>query len=69
MLPNPANHNPAPAYLRALVSKTGLSQRGCARALGVSERSFRYWLRGKPPIPYAAQYALEQLALNPHASG
>jgi len=64
-VPDVVKYNPDPTYLRELVECTGLSQRGCARILGVSERSMREYLKlpePTTPIPYSAQFSLEQLA-------
>lgn len=72
MTPDATLHNPAPDYLRALVAASGLSQRECARRIGVSERLLRYYLTdqtgGKEAreAPYPVQFALE--ALTPPAS-
>lgn len=55
-------HNPDPEYLRHLVERTGLSQRGVARRLGYPERKFRYHLTGDIECPYVVQFALEALA-------
>ena len=63
MKPNALHAKPAtPGYLRELVESSGLSQRESARRLGVNERTMRFWLVGKFPIPYTAQYCLEVLA-------
>lgn len=64
--PDAARHNPAPDYLRQLVDKTGLSQRACAKAIGVSERTFRDYLNSshESECPYPVQFALEMLALH-----
>lgn len=59
------NHKPDPDYLRALVDKTGLSQRACARAIGIDERTFRYYLDTtdtRHECPYSVQFCLERLA-------
>jgi transcriptional regulator with XRE-family HTH domain len=67
--PDATLHNPAPAYLRGLVAATGLTQRECARRIGVSDRLLRYYLTdpasGKEAreAPYPVQYALEALAI------
>jgi transcriptional regulator with XRE-family HTH domain len=66
MTPDAANHNPAPEYLRALVERSRLSQRECARRLGISERVMRYYLSDVAadhrPAPYPVQFALESLS-------
>jgi transcriptional regulator with XRE-family HTH domain len=67
MQPDAKNHNPDPAYLRELVERTGLSQRECARRIGISERNMRAHLTfgGRLlPAPYPVQFALECLAQN-----
>jgi phage antirepressor YoqD-like protein len=43
-LPDASKHNPDPAYLRDLVKHSGLSQRECARRIGIGERLFRMYL-------------------------
>lgn len=60
--PDAKNYNPSPDYLRSLVDSSGLSQRECARRLGINERTMRHWLSGHTDIPYAAQYCLEVLS-------
>jgi transposase len=65
--PDASQHNPAPEYLRALVERSGLSQRAAAQRIGVSERVMRYYLAaegsdGWRAAPYTVQYALEALA-------
>lgn len=67
MKPNAAKHDPSPHYLRALVIKSGLSQRACARQIGIGERLLRYYLADeltadRRVAPYPVQFALEQLA-------
>jgi len=65
MKPDATLHNPAPEHIRALVDATGLSQRECARRLGISERALRYYITTcgrQDECPYPVQYALEQLA-------
>jgi transcriptional regulator with XRE-family HTH domain len=52
-------------YLRELIERSGLSQRECARRIGVGERTMREHLaiQGKiAPAPYAIQFCLECLA-------
>lgn len=66
MLPNAVTYNPDPTYLRALITKSGLSQAGAASVIGISERVVRYYLApidslGYRPAPYAVQFALESL--------
>ena len=60
--PNPKSYNPNPEYLRGLVERSGLSQRECARRIGLSDRAMRYYLSGERKPMYAVQYALEVLA-------
>lgn len=61
--PDAGLHRPDPDYLRALLEAAGLSQRECARRLGVAERQFRQYLTGKTAAPYVVQYALESLTV------
>jgi ParB-like chromosome segregation protein Spo0J len=54
-----------PLYLRSLIERTGLSQRQCAKEIGISERNMRSHLtiEGKQsPASYPIQFALECLA-------
>lgn len=60
--PDVALHNPDPNYVRDLIARAGLSQRGAARLLGEDERSMRYWCSGDRTIPYVVQFCLEVLA-------
>jgi len=65
--PDAEKHNPDPQYLRQLIERSGLSQRGAAHAIGVPERMMRYHCQ---PVdhptyreaPYVVQFALEALA-------
>jgi len=59
--PDANRYDPSPTHVRGLVDASGLSQRECARRIGVSERIMRYWISGESEIPYAAQYCLEAL--------
>ncbi len=65
MKPDVAQHRPDGAYVRELIQKAGLSQRGAARLLGEDERSMRYWCSGEREIPYVVQFCLEVLAATP----
>ena len=72
MRPDAALHDPRPDYLRALLDQSGLSQRGAARRIGISERVMRYYLspaesRDYRAAPYPVQYALEMLAISPRS--
>lgn len=62
VLPDSTLHNPDPAYLRSLIERANLTQRGAAALIGMHERSMRYVLNGERQIDYPAQYALEVLA-------
>jgi transcriptional regulator with XRE-family HTH domain len=66
MNPDATNHDPRPEYLRALVARSGLSQREAARRIGVSERLLRYYLAplegDHREAPYPVQFSLESLA-------
>lgn len=60
--PDAVWHKPDPTYLRELLERAGLSQRGAARQLGLAERTMRYYLAGEQEAPYPVQYCLEVLA-------
>jgi hypothetical protein len=67
MTPDSSKHNPDPEYLRDLVKKSGLTQRECARRIGIYERLFRMYLADKETksaqnCTYAVQFCLEVLA-------
>ena len=67
MKPDASKHDPRPEYLRALVDRTGLSQRATAERIGISDRLLRYYLApeisgDRRVAPYPVQYALEQLS-------
>lgn len=55
-------HRPDPTYLRQLLERAGLSQRAAARALGLTDRTMRYYASGEQAMPYTVQYCLEVLA-------
>ncbi|WP_439254411.1 helix-turn-helix domain-containing protein [Pseudomonas monteilii] len=61
-LPDAAHYSDSPGYLRKLYEASGLSQRECARRLGVTHSTLKSWLAGSARWPYTAQYALERLA-------
>jgi hypothetical protein len=67
MRPDATNHNPRPEYLRALIDRSGLSQREAARRIGISDRAMRYHLADGTdrPAPYPVQFAIECLAARP----
>lgn len=64
MFPDSTNHNPDPDYLRELIDNAGLSQRECARRLGISYSTMRDYLNSNhaSQAPYAVQFCLEVLA-------
>lgn len=65
MKPNAANYNPDEAYLRDLIARANLTQRGAARLIGVPERTMRDFLnpaKETSKAPYPVQFALECLA-------
>ena len=67
MKPDPSTYNPRPDYLRALVDRSGLSQRKVAYRIGVSDRLLRYYLAPRDSAtfrvaPYPVQFALEVLS-------
>ena len=67
MKPDASRHDPRPEYLRSLVYQSGLSQRACARRIGIGERLLRYYLapddsQDRRIAPYPVQFALECLS-------
>jgi len=62
--PDSTKHNPSPEYLRELIERAGVSQRGAARLLGISERPMRRYLskKDRERAPYLVQFGLECLA-------
>ena len=62
MKPDASLHNPTHEYLRELLARAGLSQRGAARLLDIRERQMRRYLAGDAEVPYCVQYAIERLA-------
>ena len=59
---NLPKHNPDPTYLRELLARAGLSQRGAARLVMINERTMRYYCSGQLDLPYTTQLALEFIA-------
>lgn len=59
--PDSANHNPAPAYIRELISGIPLTQREIARRIGVSDRYIRALVAGSRGCSYPVQFCLEAL--------
>ena len=59
--PDVKQHNPSPAYLRALIAESGLTQKQVAQAVGHNERTMRYWLSGRHTYAYSVQYSIEKL--------
>lgn len=49
------------ARLRSLIEQGGLTQRGAARELEISERMMRYYCSGAQPVPKVVMLALEHL--------
>ena len=65
MKPDATLYNPDSEYLRSLINRAGLTQRGAARLSGVPERTMRDYLnsnKGGSVAPYTVQFALECLA-------
>lgn len=66
MKPDSTKHNPNPQYIRALIERSGLSQRKVADTIGIGDRTLRAFLQapGSPGyrvIPYTVQFAIERL--------
>lgn len=49
--------------LQKFLDNHGLSQRGAARLIGISERSMRRYVAGDLPVPQVVEYALRYLAI------
>lgn len=47
--------------LQKLLDLAGLSQRGAAKDLGISERNMRRYIAGDLPVPRVVEYALRWL--------
>lgn len=67
MKPDAQQHDPDPQRLRELIEKSGLTIRGAAEQIGISDRMLRYYLtpedkKSHRPCPYPEQFALESLA-------
>lgn len=65
--PDATQHNPAPAYIRALLERAGISQTDAAARLGITNRTMRRYVAdvhtgSHSPAPYIVQFALECLA-------
>jgi len=50
--------------LQRLLDDAGLSQRGAAKAIGISERQMRRYVAGDAAVPKFIEYALRWLALS-----
>jgi predicted transcriptional regulator len=48
--------------VRAALTQLGLSQRGAAKVLGISDRMVRHYCANTAPVPAAIFLALERLA-------
>ncbi len=48
--------------LQKLLDNAGLSQRGAAKAIGISERQMRRYIGGDAAVPKFIEYALRWLA-------
>lgn len=65
--PDASQYNPAPAYIRALLERAGISQTDAAARLGITHRTMRRYVADRhcgsySPAPYTVQFALECLA-------
>jgi hypothetical protein len=58
------------SQLQRLLASAGLSQRGATRAIGISDRTMRKYIRDDLPIPRVVEYALyfviRELEAGPH---
>jgi len=51
-----------PRQLQKFLDDNGLSQRGAAREIGISERTMRHYIAGTFPVPRPVEYALRWIA-------
>lgn len=51
----------SPSQLQKLLDRAGLSQRGAAKAIGISERQMRRYVAGEATVPRVVEYALRWL--------
>jgi hypothetical protein len=51
-----------PKQLQKFLDDAGLSQRGAARELDISERTMRRYIAGDLPVPRVVEFALRWLA-------
>ncbi len=63
-----AAERPTVEELRELIAQSGLSQRRAAEALGLDERTMRYYASAQRDIPIMVIYALRYLVGREHAS-
>jgi hypothetical protein len=58
------------SQLQRLLASAGLSQRGATRAIGISDRTMRKYIRDDLPIPRVVEYALyfviREIEAGPH---
>lgn len=72
IVPDVADHDPKPWYLRFLIEKAGLTQREAARRIGITDRMMRYYVAEgdkNRECPYVVQFCLEALAKTTASSG
>jgi len=64
LIPDAAQVNSDPRYLRRLIERTGMTQEEVAQRIGISFRAMRNYLSeaAARPAPYLVQFALECLA-------
>jgi len=64
LIPDAAQLNTNPRYLRHLIDRAGLTQEEAAQRIGITGRAMRNYLSeaAARPAPYAVQFALECLA-------
>jgi DNA transposition AAA+ family ATPase len=51
-----------PRQLQRFLDEAGMSQRGAARELDISERTMRRYIAGELPVPRVVEFALRWLA-------
>lgn len=61
--PDATQHIPHPWYAKALVVATNRKRENIAFAVGIAPSTLRAHCNGQSPMPYATQYALENLVV------
>lgn len=65
MKPDASTHNTDPKYQRDLILSANMTQDQLAAAVGVTDKTIRNWISGRQKWPYAAQFCVECIVLQP----